>query len=208
MPTPPPGLGRNDISPFCAKGTTRVFRSPEDDVESVESVQSTAVGSDEAQKEYAAFVKELLDAEEKRTGGLESRALTVIAGSGTLVTLLLALAALATRADKFQIPAAAVFPAAFAACAFVAAALCAILANAPWPAWGLRPACLTDQLWKNWPGEKHQAVAKVAATRLRLWSEAHVLSQRKARFLFVAVAFQALATLALAISVVAILAHL
>src|SRR6266511_6262018 len=53
---------------------------------------------------YTEFVKELLENEEKRKTNMETRAVAVITASGTLVTLLLALAALETRLQKFHVP--------------------------------------------------------------------------------------------------------
>jgi hypothetical protein len=156
--------------------------------------------------EYAAFLKDLLEAEEKRGTGMETRALAIVTSSGTLVTLLLALAALVTRVQLARLPGFALAAAAVAAVLFVASALCAGLANAPWPGWGLRPECLRTELWERWDDTSDNPVAKVAATRLKQWEVAHRLTQRKARLVFAAGMLQAAGAVALTTAVVSILA--
>ncbi|MDT0353369.1 hypothetical protein [Pseudonocardia charpentierae] len=155
--------------------------------------------------EYDAFLKDLLEAEEKRNSGMETRALAVVTSSGTLVTLLLALAALVTRVQQALLPGLAFAGAATAAVLFVAAAACAGVANAPSRGWGLRPHCLRSELWERWGDASDNPVAKIAATRLKLWETTHKLTQRKAKLVFAAAVLQVTGALALTVAVISIL---
>jgi hypothetical protein len=170
-----------------------------------EGAQELAKGEPETVKEYASFIKELLEAEEKRSSSMETRALAVVTTSGTLVTLLLALAALVTRVQAFRVPGAALLLAGISAGSFVAAALCAMLSNVPWRVWGLRPECLKKELWERWTYPDDDAVAKTTATRLAVWEQTHKLTQQKARFVSTATAFQFVAIAVLAGAVFAVL---
>jgi hypothetical protein len=87
-----------------------------------------------AQTASAAVVKflEAQLAEERATKkSLEERALSVITTSGGITTLLLALGALVTDSDTFELPDAARFLLVLALAAFVAAAILALIVNAP-----------------------------------------------------------------------------
>jgi hypothetical protein len=155
--------------------------------------------------EYSAFLKDLVEAEEKRNTGMETRGLAVVTSSGTLVTLLLGLAALVTRVQQAKLPGLALGAAAVAAALLVASAVCAGLANAPWRGWGLKPECLRDELWERWDHASDNPVAKIAATRLRMWAETHQLTQRKAKLVFTAAMLQGAGALALTVAVISIL---
>jgi hypothetical protein len=168
----------------------------------VESVGKGAPGT----KEYAAFIKELLDAEVARGATMETRAVAIVTASGTLVTLLLALAALVTRVTTFQVPVAALVFAGISAGLFAVSACCAMLAVTPRRAWGLKPDCLGSELWKRWADKDDDAVAKTTATRLALWQQENTLTQRKAVAVFTAAVFQFGAVAALAIAVFVVLA--
>lgn len=166
---------------------------------------SVGKGAPEA-KEYAAFVKELLDAEVARGATMETRAAAIVTASGTLVTLLLALAALVTRVTTFQVPVTALVFAGISAGFFAGSACCAMLAVTPWRAWGLKPACLGSELWERWADEADDAIAKTTATRLALWQQENKLTQRKAASVFTAAVLQFGAVAALAIAVFVVLA--
>jgi hypothetical protein len=169
------------------------------------TVEKVPRGTEET-KEYASFVKELLDAEVARGTTMETRAVAIVTASGTLVTLLLALAALVTRVTTFQVPTTALVFAGLSAGLFACSACCAVLAITPWRAWGLKPACLGSELWQRWPDKEDDAVAKTTATRLALWEQENKLTQRKALSIFVAVIFQFGAVAMLALAVFTILA--
>jgi hypothetical protein len=185
---------RDNRSRFCQQAGT-----------SYRDSTAVAAGPDLV-KEYSAFVKELLEAEEKRNSTMETRAVAVITTSGVLVTLLLAFAALVTRVQTFRVPGFTLFLAGASACLFVAAALCGILTNAPWRVWTLKPDCLNREIWERWGDAGDDPVAKTTVTRLALWGETHKLTQRKAKLLFAATAFQSLAVVILVGAVLNILA--
>jgi hypothetical protein len=79
----------------------------------------------------ADLITKELDAEESVTASLQSRGLAVISSSGTLVTLLFGLSAVATTAQHLKLPAAAKPPLYLAAVLLVAAAIAGIVTNAP-----------------------------------------------------------------------------
>jgi hypothetical protein len=167
--------------------------------------EKVAKGTDET-KEYASFVKELLDAEVTRGATMETRAVAIVTASGTLVTLLLALGALVTRVTTFQVPTAALVFAGLSAGLFAISAGCAVLALTPRRAWGLKPDCLVPELWQRWSDKEDDAVAKTTATRLSLWEQENKLTQRKAISIVFAARFQFGAVAMLAIAVFFILA--
>jgi hypothetical protein len=177
---------------FCAGSSVLIWRG--------ETSEPSKRGA-----EYSAFLKDLVEAEEKRITGMETRGLAVVTSSGTLVTLLLALAALVTRVQQVKLPGLALGAAAVAAALLVASAVCAGLANAPWRGWGLKPECLGSELWERWDDASDNAVAKVAATRLRMWAETHKQTQRKAKLVFAAAMLQGAGASALTVAVISIL---
>lgn len=79
----------------------------------------------------ADLITKELDAEESVTASLQSRGLAVISSSGTLVTLLFGLSAVATTAQHLELQAAAKPPLYLAAVLLVAAAIAGIVTNAP-----------------------------------------------------------------------------
>ena len=149
---------------------------------------------------YVAFVKELLEAEEKRNAALETRSIAVVTTSGALVTLLLALGAWITRVQTAVIEQTALTLAFVSALLFVLAALLAIGGNAPWKVWAITPTSLSTELWARWltPGDRPDE--KVTATRLKQWESARKLSSKKANLLAGAVTAQALAVLVLTVA--------
>jgi hypothetical protein len=187
---------------FCsdpADDPGQVWRS------TAEPAEPVGKGAPEA-KEYATFIKELLEAEVARGTTMETRAVAIVTASGTLVTLLLALAALVTRVTTFQVPVAALVFAGISAGLFAVSACYAMLAITPRRAWGLKPACLGSELWDRWADPADDAVAKTTATRLALWQQENTLTQRKAVSVFTAAVFQFGAVAALAIAVFVVLA--
>jgi hypothetical protein len=157
-------------------------------------------------QEYAALVKDLLDAEDKRGSNMETRAIAVVTASGTLVTLLLGLAALVTRVDAFDVPVGALAFAGISVGLFTASACSAMLAVMPSREWGLKPGCLKSELWERWADADDDAVAKTTATRLALWESSNRQTQRKAVAVFVSTVLLFGASAALAVAVFIVLA--
>jgi hypothetical protein len=158
-----------------------------------------------AAEKYSAFLKDLVDFEDKRSTQMETRAIAVITTSGTLVTLLLGLSTLVTRVQSAVLPTFALWAAALAGIGFVASAACAALANSPSKEWGLNPTCLRAELWERFGDENDDPDVKVMSTRLRLWESAHHATQRKAKLVFAAVVLQGFALFALAAVAISIL---
>ena len=124
--------------------------------------QRTAGG----QTVYPDFVKELLAAEDKRRESLESRGMAVITVSGTLVTLLLGLAALVTSRQGFVLQGSARAFLVAAVVAFVVAAVFAISTYIPQPARITDPADLAKTLPGLWNKGEDFAQQKTTATRI------------------------------------------
>src|SRR5580704_9812569 len=114
----------------------------------------------------AGLITRELDAQRAITASLQSRGLAVISSSGTLVTLLFGLSAVATTAQHFKLPAAAKPPLYVAAVLLVAAAIAGIATNAPRGSKltalrRLRPL-LEDPFWDYPAGPARQEVAKTS----------------------------------------------
>jgi hypothetical protein len=151
------------------------------------------------------LVRELLEAEDKRCESLESRGSSVITVSGTLVTLLFALAALVTEQEGFTLPDAARDRMSLAVVAFVVAALLAIATNARQPARITDPAALTKLLPELWVRDVDYAKKTATATRLEQLAVTQAANDRKALALLGAITAQVVAVLLLAWSVLALL---
>ncbi|HEY7077248.1 MAG TPA: hypothetical protein VH418_17855 [Solirubrobacteraceae bacterium] len=154
---------------------------------------------------FASLVSELLAAEEKRRESLEARGGSVITVSGTLVTLLLGLAALVTKETTFHVPPAARDRLSVAVFAFVAAALLAIATYVPQPARIVDPAGLARLLPTIWDRGGDFALKKTTATRLEQLATTKAANDRKALALLGAVIAQVAALLLVAWAVLEIL---
>ena len=80
---------------------------------------------------YGELIQEQLEEERSRKQSLEQRGLAVVTSSGTLVTLLFAIGALATEGDGFQLPGASKVFMILALTGFAAAGIFGILTNKP-----------------------------------------------------------------------------
>jgi hypothetical protein len=154
----------------------------------------------------SAFVAEELDAERTRKASLESRGLAVITSSGTLVTLLLGLAALVTKADKFKLADSERWLLAAAALLFVVAGAVGIVCNAPARYLQIEPASLTGMLAPEaWSSEGTSARRELTAAKLAELADARGRNEWKARLLAGAMAVQGAAVLMAAVAVVLVL---
>ena len=113
---------------------------------------------------YTDFVKSLVDAEASRKSSIESKGISVITTSGTLVTLLFGLVAVVTSHSSFTLPVAAHGWLVAAVLAFVVAAALAILVSFPLP---YGQTDLTVNLLRDWWGDS-ESVADAAVVQLRL----------------------------------------
>lgn len=154
---------------------------------------------------YPEFVKELLEAEDKRRASIESRGVAVVTVSGTLVTLLLGIAALVTRAQAYQLRGSARAILLWAVVAFAVAALSAIATAVPQPQRITDPAALLPDIRARWNTSVDAALKKVTTTRLEQLAETQRSNNVKATALLTAVIAQVVAVALLAGAVVEIL---
>lgn len=153
----------------------------------------------------AEFVGELVTAEDDRRKSLEARGSAVITVSGTLVTLLLGLAALITKAQSFVLSETARQRLSFAVVAFVVAVLLAIASHAPQPARITAAADLKGLVPDLWVREGDFAAKKLTATRLDQLEALQTANDRKALVLLAAVAAQVIAVALLGWTVLGVL---
>ena len=134
----------------------------------------------------SSFVDDMLKAEESRSSSIESRGQAVVSISGTLVTLLLALASLVTRGRGFVLPSSARNLLAAAVVAFAASVAAAVFSIVPRRSKTIDPTTFKDEAWNLW-NTPATAPAELMATRLNLHRELYNLNARKVRALIVAV---------------------
>lgn len=115
-----------------------------------------------ASDRYWELVKEQLTEERARKSSLEQRGVAVITSAGTLVTLLLGLSALATKAPNYLLPEPASLLLSVAAGLFVAAALAGIATNWAFNYTEVTPKGLRGLQAENWAGDDAQAAKDVA----------------------------------------------
>lgn len=144
------------------------------------------------------LVVEMLAAEDKRRESLEARGRSVITVSGTLVTLLLALAAVGSKGKNFHVPQIAQVGLGLAVVAFIVAALLAIATYVPQPARVTDPAELMDLLPRMWNRGSEFWLQKSTVTRLDQLATTQAVNDKKARLLLGAISVQVLAVLLLA----------
>jgi hypothetical protein len=149
-----------------------------------------------------------LDAEQSATASLQARGLAVISSSGTLVTLLFGLSAVATTAQHFKLPATAKPPLYVAAVLLVAAAVAGIATNAPRSSeltslLRLRPL-LEPPYWDYPAGPARQEVAR---TQLTVALAARAANRVRARFLFAGIILEIAGIASTMVAVIALIAQ-
>lgn len=143
---------------------------------------------------YATFVKDELDAQDARKSSFEDRGITVITTSGALATLLFGLAALSTKkSPTFSLPDPSGTLLAIALVFFVAAAILALMTNAPRSyeaatAEGLRKRVKMAPMW-----DENEAERDIALTRIKALEDAKVKNTHKGRLLLGALALEVVA---------------
>jgi hypothetical protein len=125
------------------------------------------------------------------TASLQSRGLAVISSSGTLVTLLFGLSALATRGTDFTLTTATKVPLVLAAVLLVLAAVAGIATNAPRQKHaigldGLAPL-LDDE---RWSAAAKQALQATARSQLTIAKVARGANRTMARFLLAGIVLE------------------
>ena len=156
---------------------------------------------------YAAYFKELEDGQETRKTTLESRAAGLVAVSGTLVTLLLALAGLGTKANAtFKLTDASRDWLEAALVAFMVSSLLAILVGAPLV---YRAVLASGMRWiinNAWAGDTPEnAALRIAATRANTLGWNKRVNDIKAALLRLALIAQVIAVVFIAVAALKIL---
>jgi hypothetical protein len=185
-PESPPGLPADDNwVPFKGGSTFMGDGTPSAD----------AVPDSYDPTPYVQFVTDLLAAEQARIDRMEARGLAVVTTSGTLATLLLAIAALVVKRQGVHIDKSALALAALASLAFVVAAGLGIAANRPRRAWDVSPGAIAEQMQDRWgrASPRDSPDQKVTATRVEIWKSLRELSQSKAKSVFAAMTVEAMA---------------
>ena len=161
--------------------------------------------TDDREAVLATFVKDLLAAEDRRRESLEARGSAVITVCGTLVTLLLGLAALVTEREGFLLRGTSAALVTASVVVFAVAAVLAIVTYAPQPIRITDPHELAKSLPTVWSKGPEFAEKKTTATRLSQLAETQRTNDVKARVLLGAVAVQVIGVALLAAAVVSIL---
>ncbi len=122
---------------------------------------------------YGSFIKDELDAQDKRKASFEQRGLAVITTSGTLVTLLFALAALSTKKTQTFVLADAARNWLLASLAFfVLAALAALITNIPLSYQAVEADAVKGRLQETPVRDAGDAAKDIALTRVKALADA------------------------------------
>jgi hypothetical protein len=155
---------------------------------------------------YGAYIQRELDVQDKRKASFEQRGVAVITTSGTLVTLLFALAALSTKeADTFELPHGATVWLMIALGLFFGSAILAIATNVPLTYQSVQADELKARLREDPPRADDLAARDIAFTQLRELESAKALNSAKGWILVSAMALESLAAGCVAIAVALIL---
>jgi hypothetical protein len=156
---------------------------------------------------YAALVTIRLTEEEKRGSSLQSRGLAVVTTSGTLVTLLFAIAKFGLSSEvPTKVPAASRWLLAAAAVAFVGAAVGGLLANLPRVLVRSRLSNLAELIESRWGAPAASAEKTVALARARQLRELERSNDGAARAVLGGLAAEVVAIALAAAAVVVALA--
>jgi hypothetical protein len=154
---------------------------------------------------YGDLLKDELATQDQRKASFEQRGLAVITTSGTLVTLLFALAALSTKASAtFVLPAKAHDWLEIALGLFFGAAVSALVTNVPISYEAPEPDDIKPLLQAETPLSQDEAAKDVALARLAALKDAKTKNSFKGWALVVAMTFEvgALGAVAVAVSYV------
>lgn len=148
---------------------------------------------------YSQLIADQLTEERNRKTSLEGRGITVITTSGTLATLLFALAAGLGAAPGFRLPRAADLPLLLALVAFVIAALFGLTTNIPLQYREPTPEGLAKLVdVKYWTGPRHTGELRVAAAQIAIITAARSANNLRAILLVAAIFAELLAVIFLA----------
>jgi hypothetical protein len=155
---------------------------------------------------YGDFIRDELDAQDRRKASFEQRGLAVITTTGTLVTLLFALAALSTKqADTFTLPSQARTWLYIGLALFFGSAAAALVSNAPLNYDAAEVPGIRRRLKEEPPWTADAARRDVALTRLKALESAKKKNGIKGYAVLIAMVLEALAVGCVAIAVSIIL---
>lgn len=150
---------------------------------------------------YAAFFKEVHDAQDARKASLEARAAALIAVSGTVVTILLALAGLATQsAATFSLTKDAQWYLYGALILLIVSAILAILGGIPLAYKSVLASGLQWIVDNTWDESEDNATLRIAATRAKNLAWNKRVNDFKALVLALALAVQIAAVVFMALA--------
>ena len=158
------------------------------------AVTGTDAATPSGYETYGAFVKDELEAQDKRKASFEQRGLAVITTSGALASLLFALTALSTKqSDTFVLPHTAQNWISTALGLFFASAIAALVTNVPLGYAAVKADEIRARL-KEEPARSAERAAKdVALTRVRALASAKKTNGIKGWALLFALALEVLA---------------
>jgi hypothetical protein len=143
---------------------------------------------------FAALLDDKVNSERSKKASLEARGLAIITASGTLVTLLLGLAAVLTKAQGFAPSTTARFLLTGAIAAFLVAATLGIYCNIPLRYQEIAPESLKGLTAQEvWAADGRWAQREIAAARLGELMAACDANERKAKVLLLGAGVQVLA---------------
>jgi hypothetical protein len=163
------------------------------------------LAADQAGEVFAEYVKEQIDLEDRRRASLETRGSGVITLSGTLVTLLFAISAVATRSPSFVLAGGLKQRLIWSLVAFAVSSLIAIGTLVPLALHTVDAAQLAPEVRKRWDGGVDDARKAIAATRISDLASLQRVNTVKSMLLVAAVTVQVAAVLLLVWSVTGLL---
>ncbi len=168
--------------------------------------QQPATGLEPGFAAYGELLKDELEAQEKRKASFEQRGLAVITTSGTLVTLLFALAALSTKEnDTFVLPANARTWLSAGLTLFVLAAILAVLTNVPLRYQAVTADGVKKRLNESPVRDATEAAKDIALTRVKVLRDAKRKNGLKGLVLVCAMILEVAATFCVARAIAIIL---
>jgi hypothetical protein len=194
-----PVSNKNESASVSSRPRSAVEKRPSD-------VVAETIDSSGGYAAYGEFVKDELEAQDKRKASFEQRGLAVITTSGTLVTLLFALAALSTKsAATFTLSTAARTWLTIALALFLLSALAALRSNALFSYQAVVVEDIRERLREKPPRNADAAAKDIAFTRLKALESAKLKNDIKGKALRWGLRFEALAVGCVAVAVALIL---
>lgn len=166
---------------------------------------SPSVSDDEGQRSqpvYFEYSESLIDGQDDRKESIERRGLSVITTSGTIVTLLLGLVTILSKADGFTLVKQVRGPLYVSLVLFATAAVLGLATNVPLPWYGnVDDDAIVRQLNRKPVELAGNAQLRLALANMEIFKRARRMNGIKARLLIGAMAVEVAGAVALAIAV-------